>query len=155
MAQLFQHLHEKIPMAKGGPFIILEDDPDDREILEQAFKKLGVTNTLRFFEDGKDVLQYLRVTREQPFIILSNIRLIGMNGFELRQKIQEDDYLRKKGIPFVFLSIDARKEVVEQAYELTVQGFFEKQNTLEEVEWELRMIIGYWEQCKHPNLPYL
>ena len=142
-------------MAKGGPIIILEDDPDDREILEQAFKKLGVTNTLRFFEDGKDVLQYLRVTREQPFIIISNIRLIGMNGFELRQKIQEEDYLRKKGIPFVFLSNDARKEVVEQAYELTVQGFFEKQNTLEEVEREFRMIIGYWEQCKHTNLPYL
>lgn len=141
-------------MAKGGPIIILEDDPEDREILESAFQKLGVTNILRFFEDGKDVLQYLRETPEQPFLIISNVRLIGTDGFEVRQQIQDDPYLRKKGIPFIFLSIDARKEVVEKAYELTVQGFFEKQNTLEGLERDLSMIISYWEQCKHPNSPY-
>ncbi len=49
-----------------------------------------------------------------------------MNGLELRRHIQENEGLRKKSIPFVFLSTAARPKEVEEAYNLTVQGFFVK-----------------------------
>lgn len=139
-------------MASSGPIIICEDDREDIELLEGIFTALGVPNPRRYYDEGKAILDYLRTTEEQPFVILSNIKVRGMDGLELREQIQKDDLLRKKGIPFVFLSTDARKEVVEQAYELTVQGFFEKQNTEKGVEQQIRKILDYWRDCKHPNV---
>lgn len=139
-------------MTNSGPIIICEDDREDIELLEGIFISLQVPNQRRYYEDGQPILDYLRTTKEQPFIILSNIKVRGMDGLELRAQIQQDDYLRKKGIPFVFLSTDARKEVVEKAFELTVQGFFEKQNTVKGVEQQIRQILDYWSSCRHPNV---
>ncbi|HEX2535189.1 MAG TPA: response regulator [Chitinophagaceae bacterium] len=110
-------------MAKNGPIIILEDDPEDKDILEQALCNLKVANPRRYFDEGSQILRFLRTTGEQPYLILSNVKARGMDGLELREQIQQDAHLRKKGIPFVYLSLDARREIVEKAYELTVQGF--------------------------------
>ncbi len=74
-----------------------------------------------------------------------------MNGLELRRKIQEDERIRKKSIPFVFLSTAARRKEVEEAYDLTVQGFFVKASQLSDMERALELILTYWQQCKHPN----
>lgn len=139
-------------MANNGPIIICEDDREDIELLEGVFASLQVPNKRLYYDDGTPILEYLRTTKEQPFVILSNIRVRGMDGLELREQIQRDDFLRKKGIPFVFLTTDVRKEIVEKAYELTVQGFFEKQNTMEGVEQQIRKILDYWSSCKHPNV---
>lgn len=138
-------------MAKTGPILILEDDQDDREIYETIMDSLGVKNEIRFFEGGDDLLRYLQVTLEQPFIILSDINLPRMSGLELRRQIQADEFLRRKSIPFVFLTTVESKEVVDEVYELTVQGFFVKKNTIGEVEKQVRQILDYWRDCKHPN----
>lgn len=138
-------------MAKNGPILILNDDADDIDILEQAFKNKQVPNQRYYFRDGRELLHYLRTTEEQPFIIISDVKLAGMDGFEVREMIQQDDYLIKKGIPFIYFSIDARKSTIERAYKLTVQGFFEKENTIPGIEDQLGKILNYWDTCKHPN----
>ena len=138
-------------MAKTGPILILEDDQDDREIYETIMASLGVKNEIRFFEGGDDLLRYLQVTHEQPFIILSDINLPRMTGLELRRQIDADEFLRRKSIPFVFLSTVESKEVVDEVYELTVQGYFVKKNVMSEVEKQVKQILDYWRDCKHPN----
>ena len=138
-------------MSKRGPIIICEDDKDDIDILEQIFTNLGVKNQRHYFDDGKPILDFLRTIQEPPFIIISNVKVSGMDGLELREEIQKDEQLRTKGIPFVYLSTDSRQEVVKKAFELTVQGFFEKQNTIEGVQQQLESILSYWSNCKHPN----
>ncbi|SHF14332.1 Response regulator receiver domain-containing protein [Cnuella takakiae] len=96
-----------------APILILKDDQEDQEIFETAFYKLQIPNRRQYFENGQTFLDFLRGAQEQPFIILSDIRVGVMNGLELRDEIQKDDYLRRKGIPFVFLTTDYRKKVVE------------------------------------------
>jgi CheY-like chemotaxis protein len=138
-------------MAMDGPVLVLEDDKEDKEILEAAFRRIELKNKRLYFDTGNDMLAFLLSSEEKPFVILSNVKVRGMDGIELREKIQHDQYLHKKGIPFVFLSLDTRKNIIEKAYDLTVQGFFEKEDTIEGVERQLRMIVEYWQQCKHPN----
>ena len=46
-------------MNKNGDIIVIEDDPDDQELFEEIFKKLGVTNSVRFFSNGESALEYL------------------------------------------------------------------------------------------------
>lgn len=138
-------------MAKSGPILILEDDQDDREIYEKAMESLEVKNEIRFFEGGDDLLRYLQVTPDQPFVILSDINLPRMSGIELRRQIEKDEYLRKKSIPFVFLTTVESKEVVDEVYKLTVQGYFVKKDLLKDIEKQIKQILDYWRECKHPN----
>jgi len=61
------------------------------------------------------------------------------------------EYLRTKAIPFIFLSTSADPKAVYDAFELSVQGFFVKENTYDGIQQQLRQIIDYWRNCKHPN----
>ena len=133
------------------PIVIVEDDADDQYFIRTICEKLGVTSDLLFFEDGQKALNYLKTTDRKTFLILCDINMPIMNGLELRKKIQEDEKVRKKSIRFVFLSTAARRKEVEEAYDLTVQGFFVKASQLSEMEQALELILTYWQKCKHPN----
>jgi CheY-like chemotaxis protein len=137
--------------SKKGPLVIVEDDIDDQEIIKEVFESLGLSNTLLLFTDGFEALTYLQTTADQPFLILCDINLPKLNGLELREHINADDRLRRKSVPFIFFSTDASRDAVEKAYDLTVQGFFIKDHTLQELTDTLGLIIAYWSQCKHPN----
>ena len=75
-------------MPTSGPVIIVEDDVDDYELIELAFKSLGVTNEIVFFRNGEKALDYLLNTPRNPFIILCDVNMPGMDGFELREAIK-------------------------------------------------------------------
>ncbi len=130
---------------------MVDDDHDDHEIFRIVCTHLGVCDYFKHFENGDDLLQYLRTTDEKPFIIFSDINMPKMNGLQLREEIIADESLRKKSIPFIFLSTAATPEQVRKAYDLTVQGFFAKGNTLEDTQNKIRLILAYWADCKHPN----
>ena len=137
--------------SKEGPIIYLEHDKDDQEQLKDVLGNLQVPNQLKIFNDCSSALEYLRHTKEQPFLILSDVRFPGMDAFMLREEIIKDDYLRKKAIPYVFLSDYADQPSIEKAYQLEVQGFFEKENSLAHFQHIMKHIIEYWKKCKHPN----
>jgi CheY-like chemotaxis protein len=138
-------------IAIHDPIVIVEDDADDQYFIRMICDKLGITAELLFFGDGLKALEYLKTTEKKIFIILSDINMPVMNGLELRRNIQQDDALRKKSIPFVFLSTAARPKEVEEAYNLTVQGFFLKATQLAEMEKTIELILRYWLNCRHPN----
>lgn len=46
-------------MNKNGPVIVIEDDTDDREMLQEIFQKLNYPNEITFFTDGQEALDYL------------------------------------------------------------------------------------------------
>ncbi|MBO9563870.1 MAG: response regulator [Niastella sp.] len=134
-----------------GPIIIIEDDKDDQDIYAEIIKELQIPNPLRFFSNGLDGLNYLLTTSEQPFVILSDINMPIMNGLELKEKIQADDFLRQKGIPFIFISTNASPVAVLKAHLLSVQGYFMKPASYSAVRAMLTRIFDYWEHCKHIN----
>jgi len=134
-----------------GPIVIVEDDKDDQEIYSVAIRALGIRNELRFFDTCMAVLEYLNETEEQPFIILSDINLPAMTGLELKKHMEEDPYLKAKGIPFVFISTNSSKASVRHAHALSVQGYFQKPNSMEEIMNTLQILFQYWERCKHIN----
>ncbi len=137
--------------SKPGPLMIIEDDLDDQEIIKEILQSLEISNQILFFNDGTEALSYLQTTTDQPFLIICDVNLPKMNGLEFRIEINNDERLRKKSIPFIFFSTNAGRDTVQKAYDLTVQGFFTKSSTLQELENTLAMIITYWTHCKHPN----
>jgi CheY-like chemotaxis protein len=137
-------------MSIKGPIVIVDDDDDDHYILKRVCEKLGVTTPIIFFADGKKLLDYLRTTAEKPFIILCDVNMPVMNGLELKRHIDHDEHIRKKGIPFIFFSTSAMSSIVREAFSMSVQGFFIKEQSLDELEKTLSLIFAYWNKCEHP-----
>jgi CheY-like chemotaxis protein len=138
-------------MIKHGPIIFIDDDRDDCEILQDALTELNVPNKLICFSSGEEALSFLRTTTEKPFLILCDINMPIMNGIQLRRQINEDDYLRRKSIPFVFYTTSATEPAIQDAYQMSVQGFFVKEHDPSRIKSLIRTLIDYWQQCKHPN----
>ncbi|MDB5193054.1 MAG: response regulator [Segetibacter sp.] len=138
-------------MNSNGPVIIIEDDIDDQEILTDVFDKLNYENEIIFFADGQAALDYLNRTDIIPFLILSDINLPKLDGFALRNKIKMDAKLQVKCIPYLFFSTALNQKAVIDAYSASVQGFFVKQNSMQELEKTIMVIMEYWKRCASPN----
>ena len=137
------------------PIIVIEDDPDDSDIIVSALVSLGVKNEIKCFFNGKEALQYLRTSDVPTFLILSDINMPVMSGLELKKTINNDEELRRKSIPFIFLSTATTPQDVEAAYEMRVQGFFEKPSDFTAVKQCLKNMVNYWSACIHPASPAL
>ena len=138
-------------MNRSGPVIVIEDDYDDQELLLEVFKKLNYPNEILFFTDGQDALDFLNSNEINPFLILSDINLPKLNGFDLRNKIKTDAKLQLRCIPYLFFTTASDHQAVIDAYSLSVQGFFIKQNTMSELEQTISIIMQYWMRCSSPN----
>ena len=137
-------------MPKSGPIVIIEDDRDDQELLQEVFQELKVPNIIRFFDSCLEALDYLKVTIEKPFLILSDINLPAMSGFELKKQINQNEYLRKKGIPFIFLTTSSELNSIARGYEMFPQGFFIKPTRLQDIKEMMARIIYYWKFAAVP-----
>lgn len=137
-------------MFNRGAIVIIEDDPDDQNLMEEALNALYITNPLHFFDRGDKAIAFLRELKEQPFLILCDMNLPGMNGLELLEKISGDSVLQNKKVPFIFFSTSATPAAVQKAYGMYAQGFFVKPHAMGETKKVLQMIINYWQSCRYP-----
>ena len=138
-------------MSSKGPIVIIEDDEDDQEFYKNTLSGLGVENEVMYFEAAEPAYKFLEETEKKPFIIICDINLPGVTGIEFKTMIHENPYLRKKSIPFIFLTTSSDKNTVIAAYDMMVQGYFVKPNSVAELTSLLNQIISYWKVCKHPN----
>ena len=138
-------------MKKSGPIIVIEDDVEDQMILDEIFKNLKFPNKVIFFPDGNDALNYLDSTEEQPFLILSDINMPKMDGFAVRNRINNNEKLSLKCIPYLFFTTGVDKKTVHDAYAMSVQGFFIKPATMSELQNTVKKIIEYWQECYAPS----
>lgn len=134
-------------MNSEGPVVIIEDDIEDQEIIQEVFTNLCYNNPLLFFKDGQTALDYLNATDVLPFIILSDINMPKLDGFELHNKIKTESKAQIRRIPFVFFTTASSPQSVMNAYDLSVQGFFVKKNTMAEMEQTISVIMKYWKNC--------
>src|SRR5690606_9206037 len=92
---------KEVILNKQGPIIIIEDDEDDKELLSHVLYKLNYKNKVLFFADGESALEHIDTCQELPFLVLSDINMPKMNGFELREKLKTDARLARKCIPYL------------------------------------------------------
>ena len=138
-------------MAMNGPIVLVDDDANDIEIIASALKDLAVPNEVRAFQQTSEAMNFLLTTQEQPFIILCDIRMSEMNGLAFRKGIIDNDYLRKKSIPFVFFTAAVSMDIVNEAFLMNVQGFIQKARSYGGVKEQLSAVMTYWRHCLHPN----
>jgi len=120
-------------------------------MLKEIFEKLDYGNEIIFFADGNKALEHLNLTDVMPFLILSDLNMPRISGWELRNKVHQNEKLNIKCIPYLFFTTAADKQFVIDAYSMSVQGFFKKPKSYEKLESTIKVIMDYWKECISPN----
>jgi chemotaxis family two-component system response regulator Rcp1 len=114
-----------------GPLAVLlvEDDPGDVMIAQEALKASRLTSTLTVVPDGVEAIKYLRrengyVDAPRPDLILLDLNLPRKSGHEVLAEVKADPALRK--IPVVVLTTSGAAEDVVRSYDLHANVFVTK-----------------------------
>lgn len=132
------------------PIIIIDDDTEDLDFVKEALALLGVANEVIVFDDGFEFISFIRETENRAFFILCDVNMSRINGLELKKLIYDDEQLRLKCVPFIFMSTSGASTEVLRAYSYGVQGYFVKPQTFEGLKDLLQFIIQYWSHSEHP-----
>jgi CheY-like chemotaxis protein len=138
-------------MNKSGPIVVIEDDQDDQMMLKEVFRILKTENEVLFFCDGEAALVYLRDPNVYPFLILSDVNMPKLDGFELKRMVHTNDELSAKCIPYLFFTTAVNEKAVYDAYTMSAQGFFVKPSSFDELVATLGVMIEYWKRCYSPS----
>lgn len=136
-------------MQRGRPIEILmvEDNPGDVRLTQEALKDAKVSNTLRVVEDGVAALDYLHrrgayVDAPRPDLILLDLNLPKKNGREVLAEIKQDVNL--KSIPVVILTTSQAEEDVVRAYSLHANCYITKPVDFTQFAKIVRTIEDFW-----------
>src|SRR5260370_41654774 len=80
-------------MSSAKIILLVEDDANDLLLIERSFKKAGLDHALKVVRDGEQATDYLSgrgvyADRERfplPFLVLLDLKMPGMNGFDVLQ----------------------------------------------------------------------
>ncbi|MCG8572979.1 MAG: response regulator [Spirochaetes bacterium] len=131
------------------PVMIVDDCPEDCEVLEIAFHKYNFHQPLIFIDNGTDAIDYLKKegkykTKNYPLpgMILLDLNLPGIDGRKILKMIKNDSVL--KTIPvIIFTSSNEEKDIIK-CYELGANSYIQKPIDINELYKIIKTIIDYW-----------
>lgn len=144
-------INRKLLLKTQRPIVLIDDDQDDLSFISEAALALNIKEQIITFTDGSKALKYLQDANVSPFLILCDINMPGMDGFELRKKMYNNDLISFQSIPFIFLSTSCDTSHIKKAFNLNIQGFFTKPATFDNIVKMLKDIIAYWERSNIPE----
>ena len=109
--------------------LLVEDDPGDVLMTEEAFAEYKVANRLSVVSDGESAMAFLRQEGEYadaptPDLILLDLNLPRMDGREVLAAIKNDSRLRR--IPVVILTTSEAEEDILRSYNLHANAYVTK-----------------------------
>ncbi|NLT06708.1 MAG: response regulator [Solirubrobacterales bacterium] len=117
------------PDSKPIDVLLVEDDPGDRLMIEEAFTHNKVRNRLTCVTDGVEAIEFLRRASDyadapRPDLILLDLNLPRKDGREVLAEIKADDDLQ--AIPVVVLTTSQAEEDVLRSYKLHANAYVTK-----------------------------
>ena len=135
--------------------LVVEDNPGDLRLLEEALKNDGVVHILDCATDGEQALKFLDANRESPpDLILLDLNLPRKSGHEVLSVIKNDPELQS--IPVVILSTSQAETDISRAYDLYANSYVVKPFDYDDFSKVVRSIKSYWLKTSvRPNGPHL
>jgi chemotaxis family two-component system response regulator Rcp1 len=135
--------------TKGAPveILLVEDNPADVRLTQEALKEGKVFNNLHWSKDGVEALEFLRRQGKhagvpRPDIILLDLNLPKKDGREVLEEIKRDETLKR--IPVVVLTTSKAEEDVLRTYNLHANCYVTKPVDLEKFMVVVKSIDIFW-----------
>ena len=132
--------------------MLIEDDPDDRDLTIRALRKNNVLNPVTVASNGAEALTMLLGNdhRDQgnPALILLDLKLPKVDGLEVLRRIRADQ--RTRLIPVLVLTSSRQEEDLRAAYDLGANGYVRKPVTFSEFSEVVHTIGLFWLLLNQP-----
>lgn len=133
----------------NGPIDILlvEDNPGDIRLTEEAFKEGRIENNIYVTKDGIEALEFVRNEGEyedapRPDLVLLDLNLPRKNGDEVLEVLKGDDDL--KCIPVVVLTSSKAEEDIVKSYRHHANAYLTKPIDPDEFIETIRSFEEFW-----------
>lgn len=133
----------------GKKILVVEDDPNDVELVLRAFKKHRICSEV-VTRDGAEALDYLfgtgaydgRDTSSMPRLVLLDLKLPKVDGLEVLKRVRSDE--RTKFLPVVIFTSSKEDRDVIQGYSLGANSYVRKPVDFVEFSEAVRQLGLYW-----------
>jgi two-component system, response regulator len=105
------------------PILVVEDNADDSFLLTRQLARAHFEDCVTVIGNGQDAFEYLQRS-STPLAVFLDLRLPGMSGIELLEKIRQDDRLRSVPVIVMTGSLDPRD--VETCDRLGITAYLPK-----------------------------
>ncbi|QKZ13465.1 response regulator [Spirosoma sp. KUDC1026] len=127
------------------PYVfIADDDDDDRFLLQISFSLHYPHCRLHFVNDGQDLLDQLAETEHTPALIVLDLNMPRLNGFEVLDSLRKDS--RYVNTPVVMLTTSTNVDDRDLAFQLGARDFITKPLNLSQLEQIVGRFQKYWLQ---------
>ena len=130
--------------------LLVEDNPDDRELALLAFKEAGILNQVITCGDGEEALEFLfgtgthvgRDTGVVPQVILLDLKLPKADGLEVLRRLRADP--RTRLLPVVVLTTSGEEKDIVESYQLGANSYVRKPVDFSRFIEASRQLGLYW-----------
>jgi CheY-like chemotaxis protein len=146
-------------MLNGEFILLVEDDENDVVLIQHAFKKAGLKESLKVVRSGDQAIEYMSgegtyADRERfplPFLMLLDLKMPGTNGFDVLQWVRASDVKR---LLVVVLTSSNLQADVDRAYELGANSYLVKPVELSQMVHMVQRFEVYWTELNRtPTSP--
>ena len=135
------------PKGKLIEILMVEDNPADVRLTQEAFKDAKVLNEMHVVEDGEQAMAFLRHEGEyagapRPDLILLDLNLPKKDGREVLAEIKQDPNLRR--IPVVVLTTSDDENDIFKAYDLHANAYVRKPVNLDQFMKIVEAVENFW-----------
>ena len=134
-------------LCRPVEILLVEDNPGDVRLTQEALKEAKVLNTVSVARDGVDAMAFLRREGEYadvptPDLILLDLNLPRKGGFEVLEDLKNFPDLKR--IPVVILTSSSAEQDVLNTYNLQANCYITKPVELEQFLNVVRSIEQFW-----------
>lgn len=104
--------------------LIVEDNPDDSNLLLHQLRKAGLDAHVLIIPDGAKALSYLISDSEHLIALFLDLHLPGASGLEILEKLRSS--VRLKVLPVIIMTSSNHPDEMARCRELGVTGYVQK-----------------------------
>ena len=136
--------------------LLVEDNPNDVELMLHAFRKHNLSNRLHVVRDGAEALEFVfgtdaaapHSTEPSPKVILLDLKLPKVDGLEVLRRFKADP--RTRAIPVVVLTSSREECDIVESYQLGVNSYIVKPVDFGQLIESVRQLGLYWLLLNQP-----
>ncbi len=127
--------------------LLIEDNPGDVRLLEEAFEELKANVQLQVARDGVEGLQMAIASTEpnadwRPDLILLDLNLPRLSGHEVLARLKENPITSR--IPVLILTSSRAEGDIRRAYDSHANAYLKKPSTLDGLLTAAQDINNFW-----------
>ena len=127
--------------------LLVEDNPGDARLAEEAIREAQLPNNLNWVTDGVEAMTFLRKEGKhgqapRPDLILLDLNLPRKDGREFLAEVKKDEQLKR--IPVIVLTTSEADEDISRSYRLKANCYITKPPQLHQFVNVIKGIEEFW-----------